>query len=84
MRGDVAQRLGRILALVLVTDGLVTLAWGRGFLAWQRRIVPGWYKPALDALLDWPESRLRVGAAGEAALGGLWLAYLLRKEASDG
>ena len=77
-----AERVSRILAFVLVGDGLITVVWGRGFLAWQRRIAPEWYGPALEALLDWPESLLRLGAAGEAVLGGLWLAYLLKKEAN--
>jgi hypothetical protein len=76
-------RLSPLLAVVLIADGLITVAWGRGFLSWQRRIVPGWYKPALDALLDWPESRLRAGTAGETALGTLWLAYLLCEEKSN-
>ena len=29
--------LKRILAFVLIGDGLVTLFWGAGFLRWQRR-----------------------------------------------
>lgn len=77
------QKLSRLLAVVLVADGLTTIAWGRGFLAWQRRMAPAGYRPVLDALLDWPEPFLRLGAAGEAVLGGSWLMYLINKEASN-
>lgn len=65
--------LSRSLALVLVADGLITVAWGRGFLIRQRRLAPDWYKSVLDWLLGWPEPLLRLGAAIEAALGGLLL-----------
>lgn len=78
------QKLKRLLAAILLADGLITVVWGRGFLRWQRRIVPEWYKPGLDVLLEWPESLLRLGAASEAVLGGLWLIRLVRKEAHDG
>jgi hypothetical protein len=76
--------MSRLLAAMLIVDGLVTAAWGRGFIAWQRRIAPGWYSPLLDALLGWPEPLLRAGAAGEALLGGLWLVCLARGRARQG
>ncbi len=62
----------RLIALLLVTDGVITVVWGRGFLRWQRRWMPGWYWPVLDGLLRWPASLLRLGAALEALL-GWWL-----------
>ena len=65
--------MARLMAAILLADGLVTAIWGRRFLWWQRRHVPDWYKLGLDALLEWPESLLRAAAAGEAALGAWWL-----------
>ncbi|SHK71046.1 hypothetical protein [Rhodothermus profundi] len=59
----------RAIALLLLADGLMTVVWGRGFLRWQRRWMPHWYKPALDWLLRWPEPLLRLGAAFEAVVG---------------
>jgi hypothetical protein len=75
--------MSTLLAAILFVDGTVTAVWGHGFIRWQQRIVPDWYAMALDALLDWPEQVLRVAAAGEAFLGGLWLARLLRRKPGD-
>ena len=62
------QKLSRLLAFVLVGDGLIAVAWGRSFIAWQRRIAPSWYKPVLSWLFGWPESLLHLGAGGEVIL----------------
>lgn len=75
----VADLARRLLAGVLITDGLITVGWGSDFLRWQRRLAPDWYRPLLDALLAWPEWALRLGAAAEAALGGFWLICHLRE-----
>lgn len=70
--------VSRLLAVILVADGLSTLLFGHRLIAWQRRIAPDWYQMALDALLDWPEPALRSGGAIELLLGLLWLKHLLR------
>jgi len=57
--------LKRLLALILLGDGLITVFWGPGFLDWQRRLAPRWYHPVLDWLLRWPDPILRLGAAAE-------------------
>jgi uncharacterized protein YndB with AHSA1/START domain len=75
----IVDRLQQWLAFALVADGVITVAWGRGFLRWQRRIAPGWYRSVLDAYLEWPESCLRLGAAAEALAGGLWLVHQLQE-----
>ncbi|BBM73826.1 hypothetical protein [Rhodothermus marinus] len=62
----------RLVAVLLLADGLITVVWGPGFLRWQRRWMPAWYRPVLDGLLRWPEWLLRLGAALEAGL-GWWL-----------
>ncbi|HSJ52974.1 MAG TPA: hypothetical protein VLC52_04435 [Anaerolineae bacterium] len=62
----------RLVAAVLILDGLVTAVWGHGFIAWQRSFAPAWLQKAvLEPLLRWPEPLLRLGAAGQAVLGGL-------------
>lgn len=65
----------RLLATILILDGLVTVAWGQGFLAWQRGFAPTWHRAILDKLLSWPESLLRLGAAAQAGLGVLLLFF---------
>lgn len=74
------QMLSRLLVSIFLANGLITVVWGRSFLRWQRRLALRWYRPALDALLGWPELLLRLGAAGEAVLGGVWLWFLTDKE----
>ena len=66
--------MGDLVAMVLVLDGLLTAVLGRRFIAWQRRLVPDWYKVALDGLLELPEGLLRGAAAAEAVLGLVLLA----------
>ncbi|HEY76125.1 MAG TPA: hypothetical protein G4O00_08085 [Thermoflexia bacterium] len=64
--------LRKLLALILLGDGLITVVWGPGFLRWQRELAPRWYHPVLDGLLRWPSPLLRMGAAFEALV-GWWL-----------
>lgn len=71
--------VSRLLAVILIADGSSTLVFGRRLIVWQRRVAPGWYQMALDALLDWPDSALRTGGAIELILGLLWLKHLLRE-----
>ena len=66
----------RLLGIILVADGFITMVWGHRFVRWQRRFAPDWYIPALDTLLDLPEPLLRLAAFAEACLGTLWLARL--------
>ncbi len=70
--------LSQLLAIILIMDGSTTLVLGHRVIAWQRRIAPGWYQMALDALLDWPEPLLRAAGALELILALLWLARLRR------
>ena len=72
--------LTRLLAIILIADGSATLVFGHRLIAWQRRIAPGWYQMALDALLDWPELALRTGGVVELTLGLLWLKRLLQRD----
>jgi hypothetical protein len=72
--------VSRLLAILLIADGSLTLAFGQRLIAWQRRIAPDWYQMALDALLDWPEPTLRIGGAVELILGLLWLKRLVRRD----
>lgn len=70
----------RLLAFILIADGSATLVFGHRLVAWQRRIAPDWYQMALDALLDWPETLLRMGGAFELILGLLWLKHLRQQD----
>lgn len=83
MKNGDCRKLCRLLAVILVVDGLLTIAWGRGFITWQRRLAPEWYRPVLTALLGWPEPLLRLGAVTETAIAGVWLAQLLRGDTDD-
>jgi len=61
--------LRKLIGLITLLDGAVTVLWGPGFLRWQRGLAPRWYYPVLDWLLGWPSLFLRAGAACEALLG---------------
>jgi len=70
--------VSRLLAVILVADGLATFIFGHRLIVWQRRVAPEWYQMALDALLDWPEPALRTAGVIELLLGLLWLKVLQR------
>ena len=76
----IARSMGRAQALILIAEGLITVVRGRGFLVWQRRVAPDWYKSVLNWLLGWPELLLSLGAAVEIALGGPLLRQTERRD----
>jgi hypothetical protein len=62
------QSLRRIVIFVLIGDGLLTVVFGRGYVAWLRDVGPGWVRPLTRIFLAVPEWLLRFGASLQIVL----------------
>lgn len=60
----------RLIALLLMADGISTSLGGHQFLLWLKTWLPRpFFHPFLNFFLSWPESLLRIGAMLQALVG---------------
>ena len=62
------QSLRCIVVFVLIGDGLLTVVFGCGYVAWLRDVGPGWVRPLTRIFLAVPEWLLRFGASIQIVL----------------
>lgn len=61
--------LKKIIGLIVLTDGILTAAMGKGFLQRLHPHVPRFIRPVLHMFMQWPRPLLRVGAMMQAMTG---------------